>query len=286
MLKNARSAACFTLVMLALVSTSFAQMFYATGETTQRLDSVNFTTGTVTDIYDIGGRPDSLLVTSGGQILYTVSSLGTLQMFNPTTKLDSILANFGTANPRDMVFDPSGTSILISLYGSGRLARYNLVTGTVTIFPAKGRIGRTLDGLAYDPAGNLFAVVSHNTLCQLNPNTGAILQTLVLEPHLNSNGGDGLVYDSYTKNLWLTHDGTLGNGLIEIPLTESNPPVLGTPILLQTGNLHVPDGIISDGKGNLYIGEGLQFLTQYSIPSNAIVKRLLVKGIDSAEFAP
>jgi hypothetical protein len=285
MLKNARVAAGCALVMLALVSTSFAQMFYVTAETTQRLDLVNFSTGQVTDIYNIGGRPDSLLITAGGQILYTVSSLGTLQMFNPTTHQDSVLANFGAASPRDMVFDPGGSSILISLYGTGKLARYNLVTGAVRIFPTK-RLGASLDGLAYDPAGNLFAVVAHNTLCQVDPNTGAILQTLVLEPHLKVNGGDGLVYDSYTKNLWLTHDGTLGNGLIEIPLTESQPPRLGTPILLQTGNIHVPDGIISDGKGNLYIGEGLQDLTQYSIPSNTVVKRVLVKGIDSPAFVP
>lgn len=285
MLKNARGAASFTLVMLALVSTSFAQMIYAAAETTQRLDLVNFSTGQVKDIYDIGGRPDSLLVTAGGQIVYTVGSLGTLQMFNPTTQQNSVLTSFGSASPRDLVFDPGGTSILISLYGAGKLARYNLFTGAVKIFPAK-RLGTSVDGLAYDPAGNLFAVVSHNTLCQVDPTTGAILQKLVLEPHNKINGGDGLVYDSYTKNLWLTRDGTLGNGLIEIPLTERTPPRLGTPIQLQTGSIHVPDGIISDGKGNLYIGEGLQYLTQYSIPSNTVVKRVLVKGIDSPAFVP
>jgi len=94
------------------------------------------------------------------------------------------------------------------------------------------------------------------------------------------------VYDPFTKNLWIAHDGTLGNGLIEVPLTESNPPRLGTPIWLQTGNIRVPDGIVSDSAGNLYIGEGLQFLTLYNIASDTIVKRVKVKGIDSAVFVP
>lgn len=289
MLKRLCLAVTWFLLLIVLNPAATCQMFYATGETSQRLDLVDFSTatGTVTDIYDIGSRPDSLLVNSQGQILYTVSPLGTLQMYDPKTNTDRVLAPFGSANPRDMVFDPGGNSILISLYATAQLARYDLTTGAVTIFPQKfQQLGSTLDGLAYDPAGNLYAVVSHNTICQLDPNTGAILQTLVLEPHSGLNGGDGLVYDTFTKNLWVTHISTSGDGLIEIPLTQSNPPVLGTPIVLQTNNIQIPDGIISDGKGNLYIGEGLQYLIEYNIPNNTIVKSVKVTGIDSVAFAP
>ena len=287
MLNELRKVELLLCLLLCLGGSAAAQMFYAASEPTQQLDLVNFTTGTVTDIFDVGNRPDSLVVNTQGQILYTVSSAGTLQMFDPKTGTNSVLWNFGQASPRDMLFEPGGASVLISLYATAQLARYNLTTGAITIFPQKiQHLGSSLDGLAYDPAGNLYAVVSHNTVCQLDPNTGAILQTLALEPHNAVNGGDGMVYDAFTKNLWVSHDGTLGNGLIEIPLTQSTPPVLGTPILLQTGNLHVPDGIISDGKGSLYIGEGLQFLTQYDIASDTIVRRVLVPGIDSAAFAP
>jgi len=197
-----------------------------------------------------------------------------------------VLANFGSGGPRDMVFEPGGKTLLIALYTTGRLVRYDLATGAVTIFPSQ-KLGDALDGLAYDPAGNLYAVVSHNTVCQIDPQTGAVLQTLTLEPHNTTDGGDGMLYDPFTKNLWLAHNSsTTGDGLIEIPLTEANPPVLGTPILLQSGNLHVPDGIITDGNGNLYIGEGLQFLTQYNIQADAIQKRVHVAGIDSPAFAP
>jgi len=270
---------------LTFASPAAAQMFYATGESTQQLDLVNFTTGAVANLGSVGGRPDDLVLNAKGQVLYTVSSTGTLQMYDPATLQNTVLANFGNAGPRDLIIEPGGNTVLVSLYGSGKLARYNVTTGAVTIFPTK-RIGSTMDGLVYDPAGNLFAVVSRNLLYQLDPKTGAILQTLTLEPHLKTNGGDGIVYDPFTKNLWITHDGTLGNGLIEVPLTETNPPLLGTPICLQTGNIRVPDGIVSDSAGNLYIGEGLQFLTLYNIPSNTIVKRVKVKGIDSAVFVP
>jgi len=280
-----RSAVFTVITAMAAACPMTAQMFYATGESTQQLDLVNFTTGAVTNLGAINGRPDDLVVNARGQVLYTVTSTGTLEMYDPATQQTTVLANFGKAAPRDLIIEPGGNTVLVSLYGSGKLARYNVTTGAVTIFPAK-RIGTTMDGLVYDPAGNLFAVVSRNLLCQLDPATGAILQTVTLEPHNKTNGGDGIVYDPFTKNLWIAHDGTLGNGLIEVPLTESNPPRLGTPIWLQTGNIRVPDGIVSDSAGNLYIGEGLQFLTLYNIASDTIVKRVKVKGIDSAVFVP
>lgn len=277
---------CFLGFLLCLmVSNSAAQTFYVTSEPGKQLDRVDFTAGTVTNIFSIGSEPDSLVVNAQGQLFYTVTPLGTLQMFDPATGQDTVLASFGNVFPRDLTFDPDGKSILVSLYGVGKLGRYNLATGTFTIFPSQP-IGQTLDGLAYDPAGNLYAVVSRNTLCQLDPVTGSILQTVVLEPHSNNNGGDGLVYDSFTKNLWLTRVSTLGSGLIEIPLTQSTPPVLGAPIFFQTGNIVTPDGVISDGLGNLYIGEALQHLTEYNIPTDTIVKRLLSPGIDGLAFDP
>ena len=77
-----------------------------------------------------------------------------LQMFDPNTGLDSVLATFPSGYPRpDLVFDPDGKNILVSLYAIGKVGRYNLAGRTATIFPSTP-IGLTLDGLAYDPAGN------------------------------------------------------------------------------------------------------------------------------------
>jgi hypothetical protein len=101
-----------------------------------------------------------------------------------------------------------------------------------------------------------------------------------LEPHHGVNGGDGMVYDSYTGQLWLSHDGQIGNGLIEIPTD------LSSFTLYQTGHILVPDGLTSDGQGNLYIGAGLRSIVQYNIPTDTIVKSVRAHGVDGCVLIP
>src|SRR5690348_64108 len=147
--KNCRLVWGAVFAVLGALTLSYpaaAQMFYATGESTQQLDLVNFATGTVTNLSPISGRPDDLVVNANGQVLYTVSSTGTLEMYDPATQQITVLANFGKAGPRDLIIEPGGNTVLVSLYGSGKLARYNVTTGAVTIFPTK-RIGTAMDGL-------------------------------------------------------------------------------------------------------------------------------------------
>jgi uncharacterized protein YjiK len=60
----------------------------------------------------------------------------------------------------------------------GEIVRVNLLAGTVR--PLLKKQG-TVDGLAYDSQGNLFAVVNHHTqIVQIDPNSGAILKTLTV----------------------------------------------------------------------------------------------------------
>src|ERR1700723_3451361 len=113
-MKRLRWAGLLAFLPIILGSNSTAQMFYVTDEPGQQLDVVDFNAGTVSDIYDIGSRPDSLIVNAQGQVFYTVTPLGTLQMFDPKTGQDSVLATFPSGYPRDLVFDPDGKSILIS----------------------------------------------------------------------------------------------------------------------------------------------------------------------------
>jgi sugar lactone lactonase YvrE len=173
--------------------------------------------------------------------------------------------------------EPGGTTMLIALTTVGKIARYSFISGTLTTLPKKP--GASVDGLAYDPAGDLFAVVSHNTVCQLDPATGAILKTLVLEPHFKVNGGDGMTYDPYTGQLWVSHDGTAATGLIEIPTDLSGFT------LYQNGKFRFPDGIVSDGKGNLYIG-AIWTAVVYNIPTDTITHSFIVKGADDMALIP
>lgn len=266
--------------ILLLPICSSAQMLYATGEYTKQLDLVNMVTGQVSVVYSmagIGAKPDSLLLNSQGQIIYTVTNLGLLGMYDTGTGINTVLAS-GLSYPRDLVFDfGTENSLLIANYARGQILRYNMITGTVSIL-AKN-LGST-DGLAYDAAGNLFVVAHHNKVCQIDPTLGTVLNCIVIEPAYKVNGADGLTYDPYSGQLWATHIGTIGNGLMEIPTD------LSSVTFFQTGNIHTPDGVQPDGYGNLYIGATLQHIVVYNIPTDTITKSVYCKSVDDIALIP
>jgi sugar lactone lactonase YvrE len=254
---------------------------YATGEGSQLLQEVNMTTGVVTILTKLTTRPDSLIVDSQGRILYTTggNGTGTVSMFDPSSNTNTIVAT-GLTYPRDLIFDPGQTSILVSNFGLGQIVRIDLASGTVT--PLLSKQG-TVDGLAYDPAGHLFAVVNHHTqIVQVDPSSGAILNTLtVVTNHtVGYYGLDGMTYDSYTGELWVSDVGTGANCLVEVPTDLSGFT------LFQVGNVTTPDGIISDGHGNLFVGAALLTVVEYNIPTNTITDRVKVSSVDDVALVP
>ena len=264
-------------VITSMVAMSSAQNFYATNEYGYNIYSVDYATDTVTVITTTTEKPDDIILTPAGNLVYTQNPGGSVVMYNPTTKVSTVM---GTAlgGLRDLVLEPSGTSILVAAYAPVKILRMSLTAPyTVTTLASKLK---TVNGLAYDKAGDLFAVADMNTVIQVNPVTGATIKTLVLEPYYKSNGGDGMCYDPYTNELWISHIGTIGNGLYEVPLN------LSTATEYLTGDILQPDGIVSDGKGNLYIGGAYKNLLEYNIPSNTVTKSLLVSGIDSPVLVP
>jgi hypothetical protein len=272
------AAYCVALVFF-FAPQSWSQNLYGTSEALDQLVEVNMATGVVTVLYNIGSNPDSLIVDSQGRILYTTQKNGTLSMYDPKTGLNTVIAT-GFSYPRDLILDPGGTTLLVANFGIGAIDRVNLVTGTVTPLLTKQF---TVDGLAYDPAGELFAVVNkHTQIVQLNPETGAILNSINLPtPHnISWYGFDGLTYDSYTGELWAADVGVGANCLVEIPTN------LSTYTLYQVGNIPTPDGLISDGQGNLYIGVNLVKVYEYNIPTNTITKIVKVKSVDDVALVP
>jgi hypothetical protein len=263
-----------------LSASSWAQSVYVANESKQQLDLVNLNTGVINVLFStvaMGGKPDSVILNSNGQLIYTMTNIGLLCMYDPLTGQNTVLAS-GLSYPRDLVFDPgTENSLLIALYARGQIARFDMLTGTVTILT---KYLGTADGLAYDPAGDLFVVANHNKVCQINPVVGTVLKCIVLEPHYRVNGGDGMTYDPYSGHLWVSHVGTLGNGLIELSTD------LSTMTWFQSGNILVPDGIVPDGYGNLFIGAGLHNVVEYNIPTDTITKSVLVKGVDDVALVP
>ena len=275
------------LVVFAIIPLS-AQQLYITNEGSAALQLLDLNTSTLSTLYTIGvGKlfdPDDLTVNSLGQLIYTLPNQGTVNLYDPTTGTNTILAS-GIPGARDLAIEPGGQTLLIAKYVTPpEILRYNFVTQTTTILVPKAAKLGTCDGIAYDPYGNLYAVANHNTIVQIDPVTGAILATLVLEPHNGVNGGDGLTYDSYTNSLWATHDGkVMGTGLIQIPVSPSGFTAAGFAFYpLAAGNV---DGIKSDGQGNLYIG-AIHTAIEYNIPTHTIVKNIVVRGADGVALVP
>ncbi len=152
-MKKLLQAGLFGLVAFAaLASNAAAQQVYATSEAGMQLDLVNLPAGTITNLFNTPGKPDSIILNSQGQIIYTMSPQGTVALFDPKSGNNTILLS-GLHSPRDMIFDPgSATSMLIAEYSGQEIIRYNFVTGTFTILAKK--LG-SVDGLAYDPQGTL-----------------------------------------------------------------------------------------------------------------------------------
>lgn len=276
---SVRLAALIALLTLCLAPRSWSQNLYGTSEAAQQLVEVNMSTGAVTVLFNTISTPDSLIVDSLGRIIYTTQKIGTVSIFDPSTGTNSIIVS-GLSYPRDLIFDPGQTSILVSNYGKGEIDRVNLVTGVLT--PLVKKLG-TVDGLAYDNNGNLFAVINHHTqIAQFDPSTGARLNlmTVITNHTIGWWGLDGLTFDSFTGQLWATAGGTPYNCLVEIPTN------LSTFTMIQTGQLATPDGLISDGNGNLYIGVALGKVFAYNIPTNTITARVKVKNVDDVALVP
>lgn len=302
MITKRRLGLGFTFVLLTALSLS-AQQLYISNEPKQSLQLLNLTTTPpkLTTLFTVGtGKLDDLTVNAAGQLIYSVPSTGTVYLYDPTTGINTTLVT-GLKYARDLEIEPGGQTMLIAIYSPGAIVRFNFATGATTTLANLGAelkaLGTcdgqpcpktsTCDGIAYDPYGNLYAVANHNYIVQINPTTGAIVNTLFLEPAHGINGGDGMTYDSYTGSLWATHDGTTGDGLLQIPVTASG---LGstfslflTPALTASGS--PPDGIKSDGKGNLYIG-AIHTAAVYNIPTNTITANVAVNGADGVSLVP
>jgi hypothetical protein len=264
---------------------SIAQQVYISNEPNKSLQLLNFGASPpkLTTLFTAAAKLDDLTINAAGQLIYSMPSLNEVDLYDPLTGQNSKLTS-GVKLARDLAIEPGGQTLLIASYSPGAIYRYNFATGALTLLASKLK---GCDGIAYDPYGNLYAVANHNTIVQINPTTGAVLNTLVLEPHHGINGGDGLTYDSYSGSLWATHDGSTGVGVIQIPVTAaglgSTFSLFLTPTLQKSGS--APDGIKADGQGNLYIG-AIWTAAIYNIPTNTITKNVVVKGADGVSLVP
>ena len=274
-----RKALFASLGLFVASSWSFSQQLYISNEAQSSLELLNLNTGALSTLYNIGAKPDDLILNAQGQLIYSIPSLGEVDLYDPSTGINSVLFS-GDKFVRDVAIEPGGATMLVALYTPGKIVRYNFTTQAQTVLTTGLH---TCDGIAYDHYGNLYAVADHNTIVQIDPGTGKVLQTLVLEPHSGINGGDGMTYDPYTGELWITHDGTSGYGVEEIFTNASG--FTGAFTLYTTPGIKALDGIKSDGKGNLYIG-AIHLAVVYNIPTSKVTETFVTDGADGVALVP
>lgn len=250
---------------------------YATDYSDGRIYKVNVTTGVNTLITQIPGnppgQPDSLIFDSTGNVLYTLLTLGQLGKFDGTT--NTVLASGLGSYVADLTLEPAPrNSVLISdaLAPSGpRILRFDLGTNVVSVLSNLKSSHSSVDGLTYDSAGNLFAVVDRNSVIQIDPNTGTPLKTLG-----GLGSADGITFDSVTGDLWVSRYSA--SGIWRIPTNLSAP--LG-PFATQIPR---PDGLESDGAGNILIAAQFTNVWVYNIATDTATEKNPLRGLD--DLAP
>jgi len=196
-------------------------------------------------------------------------------------------------NPSDLTLEPSGNSVLVSTV-QGSIYRVMLDPdpqkscnpGTLPLpkplFSA-GVNGR-VDGITYDNSGKLFVVVNEKEVYQIDPTNGNVIKQTAagvvtcVDPNGKQTdcGLDGMTFDPVTGDLWVS--ARLVNSLMEITtdLKSSNQ--------FAKNMIRSPDGLESDGKGNIFVAAEDTNVYQYNIATNTATMKNAVPGLD--DLAP
>jgi DNA-binding beta-propeller fold protein YncE len=263
-------------LVISLAPAAAASTVFATNAGAGQLQTIDTSTSVVTPIFNTPGTPEGLTFDGHNQILYTTSFTGQLAMFNTATHSNSILSTLGTNQEGAYVaMDPSGTSALFGVTGVG-IERINLTSDAVSplVNFADPR------GMAFDSAGHLFAILGPNQLSQINPTTGAIMNSIAL-PSTGSAGANGLAFDPVSGNLFLTDDANnlAVRGLYRVGTNLSSATLLaGAPFLFA-------NGLTADGHGNLYIAEA-NHLDEYNIASDVLTTGTIDSGLFDVALQP
>ncbi len=265
------------LTVWAICRPASAQTIYATSVTTNQIYTVDAVTHVVTPIFNTGAALDSLFFDSDGRIIYSQLDNARVLAYDPHSHSNVVLAT-GLGSPIDLALEPDQTSFLVSDQATNSLRRVRL-SGGVQGSPLS--LSGRPDGIIYDSASRLFVNVSsgfqnnNSRIERIDPTTGSVIAQ-------SANTGvflDGLTYDSVTGMLFASD---YNNGRI----LELNPTTLAFNFLRPTGAvLSQPDGITSDGLGNLYIASrGNSHVLQYHIASNTAAVIGTIAGLD--DLAP
>lgn len=204
----------------------------------------------------LNNSPDSIVFISSTQVLIDFVGGGDLGIGDIQSGTYTRIAQ-NQGELRDMAVRPDGSSVLIAVQDSGKLLEFNIANHTLRTFVQSQNLAG-VQGLAFDPSGNLYAAVSSNII-QLDATSGKQIKTFQLP-----GGTDGMAYDQHLKTL----DIASGNQILTLD------PTTGKIKTLLDG-ISGADGVAIDRHGNLFIASSIGVLELTTD------NQLLIVGTDS-----
>jgi streptogramin lyase len=234
-------------------------ILYASDIDKGQIYKVDKTTGTLLQTIPVSAGLDSLIFDNNDNIIYSawsVGGVGEVRRVDPNVGIssDTYLATIGNGG-HDLALVPGGNFVLATSANTGRIYEVNLNNPGQT--PTTFGSGQYTDGIVYDNQGRLFAVYNRSTVVELDPQTFKVMKTTG-----PLQGLDGLAFDSYTGNLFVSsravNSGSGRYGIYEVSLQSGS--FLQTTLMTSSAfpTTFFPDGLESDGQGNVYLASGPQ----------------------------
>jgi sugar lactone lactonase YvrE len=241
------------LVLLALLATPFATKAWERGkvETFAALPAGE-------------AHPEGIAVDREGNVyVVTVAadkpstSEGTLIVFDPQGKhLRTVGIKGSSRLLLDLGFHPRTGQLLVVDYKAGKVLSVDPRTGASSVFMTVTGKNPGLDGLTFDPAGNVYVTDAHQGIIWKVGADGGEASAWVSSPLLKPTripptiGANGLAFNNKKTALFVAN--TANDIIVKIPVSGAALEP-GTPEVFVNRVGGGPDGLIIDEHDNLWI---------------------------------
>jgi sugar lactone lactonase YvrE len=163
----------------------------------------------------------------------------------------SVFVNSGASQLYDPAFDAAGNLFVVNP-GNNTIEKFT-PNGVGTVFASTG-LNNPGWGLAFDPAGNLFASLRNNTIEKFTSNG---LGTVFASTGLN--GPQGLAFDA-SGNLFVANS---GDNSIE-KFTPSGIASVFASSVFSDPMFNIPSVLAFDAGGNLFVGDFVSTIVRFT----------------------